>query len=326
MMRIFRTRGRIRREAAAWVARLASDGGQQGNGAFRRWYDADFRHAEAYDRMAAIWSAAARTSPSRAAASIEEMPVRRPLRLAVAASFATAIIAGTIFLLAKSWVPGAHNDEQIQSFASGMGEIRQIRLPDGSRVVLDSASRVDTRFTGSERRLVLRQGRARFIVAHESRPFIVTAASNEVVATGTVFDVSLVRDRLSVLLIEGSVVVRQPGHPRGAQRLAAGQKLVVAPQARPVVEAAPRGEAAWPSRMLEFENTRLEEAAAMVNRYSRVQLRLGDERTRNLRVSGAFRAGDVAGFARSLADAFALRLLPQPDGSLLLEGPEAHPR
>jgi len=35
-------------------------------------------------------------------------------------------------------------------------------------------------------------------------------------------------------------------------------------------------------------------------------------------VSGAFRAGDVAGLARSLAAAFDLRLVTLPDGNLLL--------
>ena len=61
----------------------------------------------------------------------------------------------------------------------------------------------------SERLLTLSEGRARFIVAHEARPFIVRAASNEVVATGTIFDVSLIQDRLAVVLLEGSVEVRR---------------------------------------------------------------------------------------------------------------------
>jgi transmembrane sensor len=74
----------------------------------------------------------------------------------------------------------------------------------------------------------------------------------------------------------------------------------------------------WPTRMLEFDGTRLEEAAALASRYSEVQLKLGDERIRGLRVSGTFRAGDIAGLARSLAAAFDLRVITQPDGSLLL--------
>ena len=73
--------------------------------------------------------------------------------------------------------------------------------------------------------------------------------------------------------------------------------------------------------MLEFDKTRLDEAAFLANRYSKVQLRLGDERVRGLRVTGAFRAGDTAGLAQSLAKAFNLRIIRQPDGSLLLVDP-----
>jgi transmembrane sensor len=326
MLRLFRTRDRIRREAADWVARLGPRGIEQSHPEFKRWYEADARHAEAYDRMSAIWSATGALSPGRLSSAAGEAPPRRPFRFAMAAALAAGIFVAAAILLAKNWLPGAQSGSEQIALASGIGEIREVRLPDGSRVVLDSGSRAEARFSSAERRIVLREGRARFIVAHEARPFIVSAASNEVVATGTVFDVSLIRDRLAVLLIEGSVEVRETGHPRAGQRLAAGQKLIVGGDGPAVVQAAPRGETAWPRRMLEFEDTRLEEAAAMVSRYSRVQLRLGDERTRNLRVSGAYRAGDVSGFARSLAAAFGLRLTTQPDGGLLLESPKPDPR
>ena len=189
----------------------------------------------------------------------------------------------------------------------------------------NSGSRVDARFTVSERLLTLHDGRARFIVAHESRPFIVRAASNEVVATGTIFDVSLIQGRVAVVLLQGSVEVRhrRGGQSDGLQRLAAGQRLTIAGEAPLETRPATRGETLWPTRMLEFDDTPLQEAVVMVNRYSRVQLRLGGGRIGGLRVSGAYRAGDVEGFARSLATAFGLRLETRPDGSLLLVDPGA---
>ncbi len=183
----------------------------------------------------------------------------------------------------------------------------------------NSGSRVEARFTGSERILTLHEGRARFVVAHELRPFIVRAASNEVVATGTIFDVSLVQDRLAVVLIEGSVEVRRQGDGQAnAVRLGPGQTLEITRAGRPLQRRASPGETRWPTRMLEFDDTPLREAVAMVNRYSRIQLSLGDERIAGLRVSGAYRAGDVEGFARSVAAALQLRLEARPDGTLLL--------
>lgn len=214
--------------------------------------------------------------------------------------------------------------------AAAVGEIREIGLPDGSRVTLDSGSRIEAVFTKTQRKLTLKEGRARFRVAHEARPFVVHAGSSEVVATGTLFDVSLIGGRTAVLLLQGSVEVRAAGAPqsRGSklERLAPGQKLILGDSAPPERRPATRGDAAWPERMLEFDNTRLDEASALANRYSKVQLKLGDERIGSLRVSGAFRAGDIAGLARSLATAFDLRIITQTDGSLLLVDAKAGDR
>lgn len=242
----------------------------------------------------------------------------------MAACLVGGIALALVLLLGPRWLPNSAGP-QPQSFATAIGEIRQIALPDGSRLVLDSGSRVEARFGPSERLLTLSEGRARFIVAHEARPFIVRAASNDVVATGTIFDVSLTQDRLAVVLLEGSVEVRQrrDGQNASAHRLAAGQRLVISGAAPGVSQRATRGETLWPSGMLEFEDTPLREAVALVNRYSRVQLRLADGRIGALRVSGAYRARDVLGFARSLAAAFSLRLDTQPDGSLVLSDPRA---
>jgi transmembrane sensor len=320
MMRFFRTSGQIRREAADWVARLAGGADAEDRAAFLRWKDEDPRHGQAYDRIAAIWSASGQVRPS-AVKGIASKPAARfgaPGLVLVGSVLAAAILV-SVLLLQPRWLRDSAT-RQALSVASATGEIRQVGLPDGSRLVLDSASRVEVDFSSGERRLQLVEGRARFFVAHDSRPFVVRAASSEVVATGTVFDVGLIRGRLSILLLEGSVDVRPVDEGRGAarQRLAAGQKLVIGPREPAVPQPIARGDPAWTRRMLEFDETPLEEAAALVNRYTHIQLRLAGAGVGDLRVSGAYRAGDTAGFARSLAAAFDLSLETLPDGSLLL--------
>lgn len=318
-MGIFRTRGRIRREAADWVARLGADEDGKNLASFRLWYQADRRHADAYDRIAAIYTAAGRASPSPATRADHVRPVRRPLRFALAASLLAAIVLASILLSGGRWLTEAHGAEE-QVLASAIGEIKEIALPDGSRLVLDSNTRIEVRITATERRLTLREGRVRFMVAHERRPFIVSAAANEVVATGTVFDVDLIHGRLAVVLLQGAVEVRRAnGRTASAiHRLRAGQKLIATSQSSPIVGRAARGESLWPRRMLEFDEVPLEMAAAMVNRYSVTQLKVGNARIGALRVSGAYRAGDIPGFAHSLAAAFRLRVQPLSNGNLLL--------
>ena len=318
-----KSRSRIRREASDWVSRLANDATEEDRAAFAHWREADPRHAEVYDRIAAIWNQAGQLSRPYAGtvrtAATSERP--RAFGFALAASLAAAVLV-SVLLLGSRLLPGSGSQQEPMLLAAAVGEIREIGLPDGSRVTLDSGSRVEAAFAKSERKLTLREGRARFQVAHDGRPFVVRAGSSEVVATGTLFDVSLLGGRTTVVLLQGSVEVRAAGsrqtpEPK-VERLKPGQKLILLGSAPAEPRPATRSDTVWPARMLEFNNNRLDEAVAVANRYSKVRLKLGDERIGGLRVSGTFRAGDSAGLARSLAAAFDLRIITQPDGNLLL--------
>jgi len=313
----FRSRRRIRREAADWVARLGGGAGGRDHTAFRAWYDADPRHGEAYDRMAAIWSAAGKLDMPTSAACEIGTGGRHRIAFAVAAS--VLVLIAVALLLMRGPMFGDPSDSAT-IYVTARGELRQIVLPDGSRVLLDAGSRIELAFSNAERRLLLREGRARFSVAHEGRQFVVQAGTHQVVATGTIFDVSLLNDRLAIVMIEGSVELRRAAGSQApaVNRLTAGQRLVVQDDGRTEGAPAARSDSAWTSRMLEFDDTPLAEAVETANRYSRVQIRLADEQVRSLRVSGAYRAGDAAGLARSLAAAFDLDVTTDLDGKITL--------
>ncbi len=317
-MSLFHSRRRARREAAEWVARLGGGAGERDHAAFRSWYDADRRNAEAYDRMAAIWSAAGKLSQPAPTVRQARPRASRNMIFAIAASV-VAVAAIAFFLRGAS--PGSL--QPATSYATNRGELREFVLPDGSRVMLDAGSRVELAFSESERRIFLRAGRARFSVAHDARPFVVLAGEDQIIATGTVFDVSLLDHKLSVVLLEGRVEVRQArgAAPRAITRLTAGHRLVIQGQTAPVsLPIAPR-DTSWASRMLEFDDVPLEEAVAMANRYSQTQIRLDGDAVRRLRVTGAYRAGDAAGLARGFAAAFGLQLSTDADGQIRLSRP-----
>src|SRR3546814_1555363 len=61
------------------------------------------------------------------------------------------------------------NSSQLQS---KLGEIREVQLPDGSRVTLDTDSLVLTKFDRDLRDVRLVRGRARFNVEKDNRPFV----------------------------------------------------------------------------------------------------------------------------------------------------------
>src|SRR3546814_19688081 len=68
------------------------------------------------------------------------------------------------------------------------GEIRSFRLSDGTNATLETDSRAEVSMTATERSLHLSQGRARFEVASDARPFRVRAGAGEARATQGVSD------------------------------------------------------------------------------------------------------------------------------------------
>ncbi len=89
------------------------------------------------------------------------------------------------------------------------GERREVVLDDGSILQVDPQTRLNVRFTESQRRVVLSQGRAVFRVARNpQRPFRVEAGDTTVRAVGTAFGVDRrVQDRVIVTVSEGRVAV-----------------------------------------------------------------------------------------------------------------------
>lgn len=316
----------LRREASDWIATLNGPQGERDRAAFEQWYRASPDHAEAYDRLSAIFHAAgrARRPESSGAAAPPARARLRPVGYAVAAAAACAVLA-FVLLSARTTSPFEQSGQQVAVFSTER-ESRRIVLHDGSEVLLSPASELDVAIGASERRLRLVRGEGRFSVAHDARPFVVLADGTEVVARGTLFVVRLDPGRTTVSLIEGRVDVTYPQAPQQAgQRrttsLRPGQRLVVTPgqdssaTAAPAIEAQPR-----PSRqaMLQFEDTSLAEAVQQVNRHGGPPIRFRDPALGTLRVTGAFRAGDASAFADSIAAAFALEVERSTDGTLWL--------
>jgi transmembrane sensor len=151
---------------------------------------------------------------------------------------------------------------------------------------------------------------------------VVRVAGSEVVAVGTVFAVRLtpqgpgMGDALAVTLIEGQVSVRAAAGG-AAGEVSPAQPLLMSPGERVRLAKAPGGAAratqevdrprldqvvAWKRSEALFDNASLAEAVAEMNRYSRTPIVLTDDLAgAGWRISGQYRAGDNAGFARAVA-------------------------
>jgi transmembrane sensor len=200
--------------------------------------------------------------------------------------------------------------EHESSITTAVGEQRSLTLTDGTRIYLNTDTRLFVHETERQRRVQLESGEALFDVAQDpQRPFVVTAGNREIMALGTSFVIRRDPRQLVVTLMEGKVAVTADGArtQAGATVMTPGQRITFTERAVPRLDA-PTLETvtAWRRGEVVLDRTRLQDAVSEMNRYSAVKLRIDDPRVENILVSGIFRAGDSARFARAVAETYHL--------------------
>ncbi|NYZ16214.1 FecR family protein [Azospirillum sp. RWY-5-1] len=275
-------------EALDWLVRLTSGRADAALRArYAAWRSTSPEHEQAAREAEALWGDVGRTQT--AARRRMAAPARRRLVPAVAA------VAAALVLAVLSWGgPTLLLDRWRADHTTAVGERREVTLPDGSRVTLNTGSAVLLRFTAEERRVTLADGEALFEVsADPARPFVVEAGGGTARAVGTVYAVRLDGARATVTVAHGVVEVTPAGG--GPVRLTAGQRLVYGggepgrPQPQSVDAEA---ETAWRRGKLIFRNRPLADVVAEVDRYRHGRtLVLGDTLGR-LPVTGVFGIGD----------------------------------
>lgn len=326
--------------AADWLARLDRPDVPVGDHeAFEDWCRADPRHLAAYLRLLAVWNrldalkepevspedvADAASAPDASWQRADRWPRRTPtfLAVALAAGLAAIVAAGLAWW---QWATPTRPGGEAQSYATTLGEFRQITLADGSVVQINTDSALTVRLRADERDLTLLQGEATFEVAPDkSRPFIVVVGSTRVRAVGTVFNVQKSDASVEVLVTKGAVVVGPPQDVAADHlRLAvvdAGQ-MAIAGRSRVTVESLNQEEIArrlaWHEGMLLFNGQSLADVAAQFNRYNERKLVITDAAVGQVRIGGYFRATDLDSFVRVLRERFGIAVSQEP-GRILL--------
>lgn len=301
--------------AAAWFHRLAAAKAEKKVEArllFQQWLDSNPEHAEAFARTTAAWNeigehaatpemmalreAAIADSRNAAAARWrgEERRGWSGWPFAIAASITAALSLGIVGYILLKPAP-------TQNFATKIGERETITLADNSRVDIDADSAISVDFTPERRSIHMLRGQAFFTVEKDpARPFVVESDGRNVIATGTQFDVEKLDKGVRVTLVEGHVIVRpaSPGSaPDPSEELEPSDQLTEGAGTPPhLVHLASTLEAtAWRQGKLLFNNELLSTAVARISRYSHVEV-VADASVADLRISGAFDAGDIAAF------------------------------
>lgn len=221
-------RARIDREASGWAVLLQEEPEDPVVQAeFAAWLEGSSLHRSAWAETQRITLAIRTVPPAHAATwqgeagavlPFRQKTPRRPFAIfALAAAACLAAVAGPgLFVKLRADV------------ATGTGELRSVRLADGSAMQLapESAVVIDV-VRGGQREVHILSGRAWFEVAPDRlHPFRVTASDTTTTVLGTGFEVGRIdRHRVKVDVRHGRVRVACDARPEGHAQLTAGDSL-----------------------------------------------------------------------------------------------------
>jgi transmembrane sensor len=281
----------IRVEAADWVLRLdAAPADESLRRDFEQWLGQSDKHRAEYQKVRRTWSTLGKIPhdfPAGEAVSgtVVPFPVRKSRRvrwLAMGMALAAACVAFVLFPALQKHILADH--------VTGVAELREVVLPDGSVAHLDAGSAIAVDYRQDSRVVTLLSGQAFFdVVRNVDRPFRVLADEMTVTVTGTGFDVRKTADSFAVTVQSGTVEVSLPGAGE-VNRLTVGQGLVYDRETRTASrkEFAPAQVASWRSRRLVVYDATFGDVAEELGRHMSGGMIVRDKSLNRQLVSGVF--------------------------------------
>ena len=286
---------KVARQAVEWY--LLEQSGQatpDDLAASAQWRALDPEHARAWHRVQQVSQTTGLLPPSLA------VPVLHRPQRRVAMQVLLALMAAP-----AAWLLVRH--EMLADYRSGVGERREVSLPDGGTLVLNTDSAVDVAYGVDERRLTLRRGEVLIQTRPDlagSRPFIVTTCHGRIRALGTRFTVRVDDDGSRVTVLEHAVEMTPRAPSATVRTVMAGQQSRFDASHANLPTPAPLQADAWVRGMLTAQDMRLDAFAAELSRYRPGLLRV-EPQVAGLRLSGAFQLDDTDAVLENLA-----RMLP----------------
>lgn len=296
----------IRKEAAAFLVKRGEHWSEDDQQALDSWIAQSLAHRVAYLRLDAAWSSADRLAALHAP---EEVPAPRrflPLLLRVAAVFAVASILGIGAMRAFAPLPQ-------RVFSTNIGGRETVSFADGSKVELNTDTRIRTRMTTRVREVWLDRGEAYFSIKHDpAHPFTVMVDGHRVTDLGTEFFIRRDGARTEVGLVQGRARVENRSIMATQSALLAPGDVVTATADSMSMEKKPVAELddalAWRRGMLVFHRTPLAQVAAEYNRYNRARIVIADADVARRPITATVPVNDLAAFARMAQNFFGLHV------------------
>jgi transmembrane sensor len=251
----------------------------------RRAWEALAARVAGAEAPAAAASAAQRRMPARGGPFAARARPRRVMRAVLrAAAVVLVALGGAIVVRDIARQPAAPvAPPAVREIATGRGQRAEIRLADGSRVVLGVASRLRWPATfGTRQRDVELEGEALFVVAHDpARPFVVRSGNAVVRDIGTEFGVHAYADEQPVrVAVRSGAVMIAPARDTSTYHatLRAGDLATLAADGALRVQhgADIASELAFADGRLELVDTPMREVARRLERWYDVRVLVAD--------------------------------------------------
>jgi len=351
----------INQQASEWFVLMQADAVTEGErNAFLHWLDESPEHRDAYTAYEQIWhdlgDLAVSAEGKRLRHSVNSISVWSHFVKYVRTWFAGVFelfgrtingnefkdggwsvngfrtgrfaVAGLfLFLFAFLVNNFLNNDVHVQSYQTGIAQIQQIHLSDGTSITLSGKTRIATWSTESERHVELVEGQAFFEVAkNKDKPFYVKSGETLIKVVGTQFDVNHSGGKVRVSVLEGIVNVsaietnlNMLGEKLPVFVLTAG--LQVSRSRDGIFSAVEKSNttnfANWRNGQLVYSNARLCDVIDDVNRFSQHSITL-DEKLHDVRVTIAFDVGQVESLPMLLSKMLPVTSVRDASGNILI--------
>ncbi|NSZ33408.1 FecR family protein [Agrobacterium tumefaciens] len=292
------------------------------------WLRADPSHSRAFDLAVGTWGLpemdmvaneiAARSEHAialREAVDLRQTGPRRRLSPRIAMAAAAAVLLATGIQQYPDVMLRWRAD-----YATPTGPHEEVSLPDGSRMILNTASAVSVNFQGAKRSVTLLRGEAYFDVVHDAaRPFTVAASFSEVEVKGTAFSVRTDNAQDTVVLERGHIDVSLLQNREDVASLEPGESITASSNNLSVVRKSDTSTSfAWLQGRLVFTDQPFGQVLDEVERYYGRSILVANARLSSMRVNGSYRLDNPERVIHSLATAAGATVTRLPGGIIIL--------
>ena len=176
------------------------------------------------------------------------------------------------------------------------GKQKAVKLPDGSKIILDSGSKLKFNKNFVQKREVFLYGEAYFEVVHNPlKPFVIHAKQGLITVIGTKFDISAwpENNEVKVIVVDGKVSFKNESYTKSNPVVIEKGKMSLIsdnnPQPSPAIKVNTANYLAWMKRNLILDNTPLYEVLNRLSRWYNLQFQLPSSVYKNVTITGTFK-------------------------------------